>query len=576
MSIRAAQSAAFSALQSSQTGIAVSSNNIANASVEGYTTKSTSLASNVSGGSAVGVSVTSVGSSVDSYLIKAINEAASESGYASVFADPLEIVSSNFGSVGDDDAISTLITDLETSIASLAASADSQSAKSLVLTDAEQIASELNSLSASVQDQRAAADQSIEDTIDQINSLLNEIQSYNEQLTGTDGTTLASSELEDARAVAIQELSELVDVTYYTSSSNQTQVYIGGTLVVGSQVQELEYNAVGTVNADTVFGDITVNGKSISDDISGGELGGLIDLRDETLPGIQDELDALAVTLMDSINAVTNLGTSYPGPTELTSSETTALTDAFSGTGTVRLVATDEDGNATEILDIDLTTVTTVTTVQDLVDQINASANMTATVNADGTLTIASSDDDYGVSIVNMDAEVGADAQGFSDYFGLNDMFTGTGADDISVNAAWLADSSLVPTGSGSNDAALAVGDSVISSGSSDVAEALANVFDTNVSFDAAGNLGSTKTTLSDYASEILSDVAQQASSAETKASVASTAYSDLVESFSNQYGVNTDEEALTMANLESAYEAAAAILEITQSLMDTLLEAVR
>lgn len=573
MSIRAAQSAAFSALQSSQTGIAVSSNNIANASVEGYTTKSTSLASNVSGGSAVGVSVTSVGSSVDSYLIKAINEAASESGYASVFADPLEIVASNFGSVGDDDAISTLITDLETSIASLAASADSQSAKSLVLTDAEQIASELNSLSASVQDQRAAADQSIEDTIDQINSLLNEIQSYNNQLTGTDGTTLAASELEDARAVAIQELSELVDVTYYTSSSNQTQVYIGGTLVVGSQVQELEYNAVGTVNADTVFGDITVNGKSISDDISGGELRGLIDLRDETLLGIQDELDALAVTLMDSINAVTNLGTSYPGPTELTSSETTALTDAFSGTGTVRLVATDEDGNATEILDIDLTT---VTTVQDLVDQINASANMTATVNADGTLTIGSSDDDYGVSIVNMDAEVGADAQGFSDYFGLNDMFTGTGADDISVNAAWLADSSLVPTGSGSDDAALAVGDSVISSGSSDVAEVLANVFDTNVSFDAAGNLGGTKTTLSDYASEILSDVAQQASSAETKASVASTAYSDLVESFSNQYGVNTDEEALTMANLESAYEAAAAILEITQSLMDTLLEAVR
>ncbi len=573
MSIRAAQSAAFSALQSSQTGIAVSSNNIANASVEGYTTKSTSLASNVSGGSAVGVSVTSVGSSVDSYLIKAINEAASESGYASVFADPLEIVSNNFGSVGDDDAISTLITDLETSIASLAASADSQSPKALVLNDAEQIASELNSLSASVQDQRAAADQSIEETVDQINALLNEIQSYNDQLTGMDGTTLASSELEDARAVAIQELSELVDVTYYTSSSNQTQVYIGGTLVVGSQVQELEYNAIGTVNADTVFGDITVNGNSISDDISGGELGGLIDLRDETLPAIQDELDALAVTLMNSINAVTNLGTSYPGPAELTSSETMALTDAFSGTGTVRLVATNEDGNAVEILDIDLAT---VTTVQDLVDQINTSANMAATVNADGTLTIASSDDDYGVSIVNMDAEVGADAQGFSDYFGLNDMFTGTGADDISVNAAWLADSSLVPTGSGSDDAALAVGDSVISSGSSDVAEALANVFDTNVSFDAAGNLGSTKTTMSDYASEILSDVAQQSSSAETKASVAGTAYSDLVESFSNQYGVNTDEEALTMANLESAYEAAAAILEITQSLMDTLLEAVR
>ena len=573
MSIRAAQTAALSALQSSQAGIAVSSNNIANASVEGYTTKSASLASNVNGGAAVGVSVTSVGSTVDIYLIKAINESASESGYASVFADPLELVASNFGTVGDDDAISTLITDLETSIASLAASADSQSAKSLALTDAQQIATELNDLSDSVQDQRAAADQSIEDTVDQINTLLTEIQNYNDQLSGTDGTTLSSSELEDARSVAVQKLSELEDISYYTSGSNQTQIYIGGTLVVGSQVQQLEYNAVGAVNADTSFGEITVNGNSIMDDVSGGELGGLIDLRDETLPDIQAELDNLAVTLMDSINAVINLGTSFPGASELNSSETTDLTDAVAGTGTVRFAATDEDGNAVEILDIDLTT---VATVQDLVDQINASTNMTATVNADGTLTIASSDDDYGVSIVNMDAEIGADALGFSDYFGLNDMFTGTGADDISVNADWLADSSLVPTGAGSDDAALAVGDSVISSGSSDMAEALAEVFDTNVSFDSAGNLGSTKTTLSDYASEILSDVAQQASSAETKASVAETAYSDLVESFSNQYGVNTDEEALTLANLESAYEAAAAILEITQSLMDTLLEAVR
>jgi len=191
-------------------------------------------------------------------------------------------------------------------------------------------------------------------------------------------------------------------------------------------------------------------------------------------------------------------------------------------------------------------------------------------------LEIATSDDDYGVSIMNMDASVGADGQGLSDYFGLNDMFTGDDAGDISVNSAWLDDTSNLPVGSGSDDATLAVGDSVISSGSSDIAEALANLFDENISFDTAGNLGSTKTTLSDYAAEILSDVAQQASTAETEASIATSAYEELVESFSNQYGVNTDEEALTLSNLESAYEAAAAILEITQSLMDTLLEAVR
>ncbi|RCK28408.1 flagellar hook-associated protein FlgK [Thalassospira profundimaris] len=572
MSIRAAQSAALSALQTSQAGISVSSENIANASVEGYTAKSLSLSSSVTTGASTGVTVTSVGSTVDSYLLKSISEAASESGYASVFSDPLNMVASQFGDVGDDGSISTLIADLETAIAALAVSADSQSEKSTTLSEANAIADELNNLSQSVQDQRASADQSIEDTVDQINDLLNEIHAYNNQLSGTDGTTLTTSELEDARAQAINELSELVDISYYTDSSNTTQIYIGGTLVVGSQVQELSYNAVGTVTSDTTFADITVNGNSITDSISGGSLGGLIELRDETLPDIQKELDNLATTLMDSINAVTNLGTAYPAPSELVGSEEVDLTDAFSGTGTVRLAATDEDGNAVEIIEIDLST---ITTVQDLVDAINSSTYLDASVGSDGTLEITASDDDYGVSIINMDASVGAEDQGFSDYFGLNDMFTGTDAGNISVNSAWLDDTSRLPVGSGSDDATLAVGDSVISSGSSDVAEALADLFDDNISFDAAGNLGSTKTTLSDYAAEILSDVAQQASSAETEASVASSAYEELVESFSNQYGVNTDEEALTLSNLQSAYEAAAAILEITQSLMDTLLEAV-
>ncbi|WP_288350096.1 flagellar hook-associated protein FlgK [uncultured Thalassospira sp.] len=572
MSIRAAQSAALSALQTSQAGISVSSENIANASVEGYTAKSLSLSSSVTTGASTGVTVTSVGSTVDSYLLKSISEAASESGYASVFSDPLNMVASQFGDVGDDGSISTLIADLETAIAALAVSADSQSEKSTTLSEANAIADELNNLSQSVQDQRASADQSIEDTVDQINDLLNEIHAYNNQLSGTDGTTLTTSELEDARAQAINELSELVDISYYTDSSNTTQIYIGGTLVVGSQVQELSYNAVGTVTSDTTFADITVNGTSITDSISGGSLGGLIELRDETLPDIQEELDNLATTLMDSINAVTNLGTAYPAPSELVGSEEVDLTDAFSGTGTIRLAATDEDGNAVEVIEIDLST---ITTVQDLVDAINSSTYLDASVGSDGTLEIAASDDDYGVSIINMDASVGADDQGFSDYFGLNDMFTGTDAGNISVNSAWLDDTSRLPVGSGSDDATLAVGDSVISSGSSDVAEALADLFDENVSFDAAGNLGSTKTTLSDYAAEILSDVAQQASSAETEASVATSAYEELVESFSNQYGVNTDEEALTLSNLQSAYEAAAAILEITQSLMDTLLEAV-
>lgn len=573
MSIRAAQSAALSSLQASQSGIAVASNNIANASVEGYTAKTQSLATNTQAGSTTGVNVTATGSSVDKYLLKSISGSATDSGYADVFTNPLTTVSSAFGTVGDDDSLSTMITELETSLATLASNASSTSQKSLVLADAENISNNLNTLSETVQSERGNADQKIDETVEQVNNLLYQIQSYNEQLTGLDASTAAASELNDARNQAINDLSELVNISYFTDSKNQTQVYLGGTQLVGSQVHELSYTPSGAVNADTTFGDITVNGKAVTSSIDRGTLGGLIDLRDETLPAIQDQLDNMAVTLMDSVNAITNMGTAYPGADELTSSQDVAAGDAISGTGTVRLVATDDNGDAAEILDIDLST---ISTVQDLVDTINASSTLTATLNDDGTMTIAAASDDVNVAIINMDASVGADEQGFSDYFGFNDMFIGTSAADMSINSAWSDNSSLLPTGSGSSDSTLAVGDNVIAVASDDVASSLSALFDENLSFGAAGAMGATSSSLSNYAAELLSDVARQTSEAQTNADVADAAYSDLVESFSNQYGVNLDEEALTLTNLESAYSAAASVIDITKSMMDTLLQMVQ
>lgn len=573
MSIRAAQTAAVSALQASQSGIAVASNNIANASVDGYTAKTQSLATNTLAGATTGVNVIATGSTVDNYLLKSISSSATDSGYADVFTNPLTTVSSAFGTVGEDDSLSTLITDLETSLATLASNASSTSQKSLVLADAENIADNLNTLSQTVQSERGNADQQIDETVEQVNTLLYQIQSYNEQLTGLAASTVAASELTDARNQAINDLSELVNVTYFTDSTNQTQIYLGGTQLVGSQVNELSYTPSGAVSTDTTFGDITVNGNAVTSSIDGGTLGGLIELRDETLPDIQAQLDNLAVTLMDSVNAITNLGTAYPGVDELTSSQSVSAGDALSGSGTVRLVATDDNGDASEIVDIDLST---ISTVQDLVDTINASTSLSATLNDDGTLTIAATSDDANVAIINMDAALGSDDQGFSDYFGLNDMFTGTSAANISLNSAWQDNPSLLPTGSGVLDATLAVGDNVIAVGSADIATSLSAMFDENQSFAAAGGMGATTSSLSNYAAELLSDVARQTSDAQTNADVADAAYSDLVESFSNQYGVNLDEEALTLTNLESAYSAAASVIDITKSMMDTLLEMVQ
>ena len=74
----------------------------------------------------------------------------------------------------------------------------------------------------------------------------------------------------------------------------------------------ISYVAAGGVTSATVFNAITVDGKDITASITSGEIGALIDQRDNLLPAAQDELDELAAKLIDAINAVHNQGTSLP------------------------------------------------------------------------------------------------------------------------------------------------------------------------------------------------------------------------------------------------------------------------
>ena len=138
------------------------------------------------------------------------------------------------------------------------------------------------------------------------------IRSYyddlNDQITKATADGTSTSDLEDSRRAALEELGQYLDITTFTTSSGAVQIYTSsGTALLTSSVHELSYEASGTLTAEmsyasgTISG-ITVDGADVTGKISGGSLGALIELRDETLPGIQDEIDALS-DAMDAILA---------------------------------------------------------------------------------------------------------------------------------------------------------------------------------------------------------------------------------------------------------------------------------
>src|SRR6202008_1749421 len=90
-------------------------------------------------------------------------------------------------------------------------------------------------------------------------------------------------------------------------------------------------------------------------------------------------------------------------------------------------------------------------TVGDLVTAINGISGLSASVDSDGHLSITATGSGNGGPLHEKTSSVGSSGEGFSDYFGLNDLVTGTSAADIAVNSKIL---------SGTNELQLATLDS--------------------------------------------------------------------------------------------------------------------
>lgn len=578
MSFTAIRSIAYSSLATTQLQMALTSSNVANADTEGYSRKVAVQTSASTGTVGTGVSVTAIRSNVDKYLLKDLVASTSTLGAATSadsFASKLQnLLGSTTGSDSGGTSLANSIANLETALSSLAGTPESQTLQAQVVDALDTLASQLRETSAGIQGLRADADDGIEDSVDSINASLNSIATLNSQIAAAQARGDATGDLEDQRNTALQTLSGQMDVKYYVTSDNQMRISTStGTTLLDSNVHELSYSSAAAVTSATVFDGIIVDGRDITAEISSGTVGALIAQRDTELPAAQAELDTLAAGLIETLNSVHNAGTSSPPPTTLTGTSTVSASDALSGSGTVRFAVTDADGALVSYQDLDLSA---YTTVGDLASAIDAIDGLSASVNSAGKLVVTADASDTGVAVVDIDSAIGGDDQGLSDYFGLNDLLTGSSAATISVRSDLLATPGLLATSALSTAATLTVGASVVSVGESSVAEAMNDALSGNHSFTAAGKLKASTTSFADYATSIVSTIATAASSASTALDNGTSARQSLADSLSSQSGVNLDEETARLSELEQQYAMAGQLLEALNNMFDTLLQAVQ
>ena len=326
MSLNTSLSIATSGLKATQSQLSTVSNNIANADSAGYTRKTAGTQSLVVSGQGAGVQLAETTSAVDQNLLRQRDEAVSDLGEAEVIASYSDSLQSALGSTDGDDSLSDAVNGLANAIDALAVTPESSSESANVVHEAERLADEVNALTNEIQGLRGQADKEIADSVEEVNAALHRIEDLNRQIADSEARGLSTADLEDQRAMELEALSREMDVTYFTNSKNEVQIYSsGGTPLLDGSVHELQFDAASSVDSAIAYNPggsglsgITVEGKDITGEIKSGEIGGLLELRDESLVDRQAEVDELTQTLADSVNAAHNQGTSLPAPNSLT------------------------------------------------------------------------------------------------------------------------------------------------------------------------------------------------------------------------------------------------------------------
>ncbi|MDH3474923.1 MAG: flagellar hook-associated protein FlgK [Rhodospirillales bacterium] len=451
MSLVNSLNSAVSSLQAAQAQLQVTSSNIANVNTEGYSRKTVSATSVVLDGQGAGVSLSDIKRTVDENLLRQIREHIATLAGKQIQNDYLTRTQNLFGTLADNSSLSHGITDLGSALEALATSPESAVARSDVVDTAWRLAEQLNRTTDQLQQMRAEVDREIGRVVGEITSLLSDIDAFNTQIVDAVAIGRSAAELQDQRDGLINDLAELIDIQYFERPSGEIVIATtSGRTLLDSVAVTLSHTPAAQLAASATY----QNGISgigygaaatdITTEIRDGRLAGLIALRDETLVDLQAEIDRLAETLRDQLNALHNDGTAFPPPTSLTGTRGLAATDAPAMTGTFRVTVVDSDGVVVETQDIDLTALAPPNIGQ-LVAQINGMANATASINASGQVVIGATGGNS-IAVNELDSQVtsGTASYGMAQFLGLND-FLDSGTDyDVMLSDRTASDTAAL------------------------------------------------------------------------------------------------------------------------------------
>ena len=444
MSLNSIMNIGVSGLMTAQDQLRVVSDNISNVNTPGYIRKVATQQSVVVGGKGMGVTSGQVTLAADKYLQSAQLKAQSASSQSDAAYDLLDQIQSQFGDLTDTNNLFNQASSALDSMAQSAEDPTSSAGRQEALSSLASFLTEGSRISDQIQTIRGDADSRIAADVSSVNDLLKSISDLNSTISAA---TVAGDDATGAQTTQMQyidQLSKLVDVNVTQNANGGVTVRTqSGMYLTGDKYVSLSYQAAASVDATTSFNSIVVTGvngekRDLADNLSSGEIKGLLDTRDTTSVAVNDQLNQYMTQFANTLNAAHNSGSSVPAPASL-AGKNTSLTqsEAVTGfSGQTNLVTLDSSGNITHkmLVDFDAGTYSldggaaTAFSASNFASDITAGFGGAATLSfSNGKLSFAASGSGGNSGVAVVDPSTGGSSkqgQGFSQYFGLNDLIT--------------------------------------------------------------------------------------------------------------------------------------------------------
>lgn len=446
MSLNAILNSATSGLQTNQTALRVTSNNIANVNTPGYHRRVVDFGPRLTGGTLSGVNVDEVRRIADSYLASEATTAIGKLGTANVTAAYLDRLQDLIGSLDANSSLDARVSNAMTALTQLSVDPSSAARRNSAIASVSAALSAISGMATNIQGLRQDANTQLTTDISTANGLIARIYELNRGIKQAISGGDTATGLLDQRDNAIAELSKFMDVR--TNEQTDGRVFVSlsdGTTLVSDMSSELRYQGPSAVSAATSFPQLSLQrvdpeartdigpAVALEGRIQGGEMRALLDMRDKALPDLAEQLGLVGAALVEQLNAVHNDSSSVPPATSMTGRNTGLLaTDALNFTGNATVAVVSDQGALVQRLDLNLAS---YATVGDLVTALNGLGGVTASF-ANGVLSVSASGGNGIAFMQDPATPASRGGRGLAQFFGLNDLATSASPSSFATGVA--------------------------------------------------------------------------------------------------------------------------------------------